>query len=183
MTIEELKSDYKEFKYFTQHEKELSVSELNKAYKNLLNMGMTEEKSEYIIDILKYKDVPPEYLECKPLDKNMVNSSTSTITNSSVSSSVSKYHNTNNNVVSGYTTAYSKPHEKKEPEPYLFSRTKGDRPTKSVLEAMEEKINQIMTGSYKAVIPDVSDDKNEAPVSNSSKLDHDDNDYAGYGFC
>lgn len=186
MTIEELKDDHKEFKYFHEKEKDLSLEELKKSHESLVKCSMMLDQSTNIVDISKYIDVPTAYLECETITKPSVNGNVGAYGVGSTNNPINRYSNaTHSSYTGGTTSTYSKSYEKKDPEPTLFSRKKGDKPNKTALEIMEEKINQIMSGSFTPDLPDTSEDKEESPsYASKTNTDYDDTaDYAGYGFC
>lgn len=182
MTIEELKEDYKEFKFFHEKETDLALEQLKSVHTSLSNstMKMMVDGSSIIVDTSKYIEVPKAYIDCEQISKTVVNGNVGSYGSGSTGTPINRYCN---NTTSSYTCKPT--YEKKDPEPALFSRKKGEKPNKTALETMEEKINQIMSGSFKPTLPDTSKDNNENPsYVNKTNTDYDDNsEYMGYGFC
>lgn len=170
MTVEQLSDDYRNMMFLTHEESDQTVAleSVESFYKELVAAGKVLGNDPTILDIEKYEGVPKEYLEGKPIEKN-VTSSTTTVAGS-YTAPCSRY-------TAAGTTTYTKTAVKKDPEPTLLSRTSSKKPTKAVLDLMEEKITQIMAGTYIPVLPDTMDEDEDG----KGVADDNDVDFTEYG--
>jgi hypothetical protein len=148
MMVEELEEDYKNMIYLNSEESDqkMAMEEVEKLYAKLLLAGGGLENDPRILDIKKFRDVPKEYIEGKPLEKS---ATTHTTTNNGVGS----FANPNSRYV-GAAGTYTKTVVKADPEPAVFGRTQNKKPLKAALDLMEEKINQIMAGTFAPILPE-----------------------------
>lgn len=175
MTVEELSDDYKNMTYLTAEETDqtLALEMVEKLYSDLIAAGKALVNDPTVIDIEKYEEVPKEYLEGKPLEKDTISSPTSSV--GSFASPCTRYS-------SGVT--YTKTVVKKDPEPTLLSRTNSKKPTKPALDLMEEKITQIMAGTFVPVLPETMGEDADGKAT-ADDTDTTDVDYYGntWGMC
>lgn len=145
LSIEELSDGYRNMAYFTieKSEKKKSLEKVDKLYKSMLEAGLNIDNDKKIIDINKYRDVPKEYVQGKPLDGGI------TTGGGTYNQSHCGYSRT------GASDDYSVNNtSKKDPEPTVIKRTSGKKPSKSDLKLMEEKINKIMENEYEPKLPE-----------------------------
>jgi hypothetical protein len=144
MMIEELEEDYKNMIYLNSEESDqkTAMEEVEKLYAKLLSAGIGLENDARILDIKKFKDVPREYTEGKPIEKPLTHTTTTTST-----------YNNPNTRYAGANGVYTKTVVKSDPEPSVLGRTQNKKPLKADLDLMEEKINQIMIGTFVPVLP------------------------------
>jgi uncharacterized protein YaaR (DUF327 family) len=171
MTVEQLADDYKNMTFLTAEDTDqvLALELVESLYEGLVAAGNVLENDPKIIDIRKYEGVPKEYLEGKPLEKDTTTSSVSS--NGSYTPPCTRY--------SGTGVTYTKTVVKKDPEPTLLSRTNSKKPAKTALDLMEEKITQIMAGTFVPVLPEtVGEDADGKAAADDPDTD---TDYYGGG--
>ncbi len=180
MTIEELEDDYKNMTYLTAEDidQNLAIEVVEKSYSDLLAKGWGLENDPRILDVKKFSNVPKEYVEGKPLDKSA--STTTTTSTTGVGSFVNP-----NTRYTGFGGTYTRTTVKAEPEPAVLGRTQNKKPLKAALDLMEEKINQIMVGTFNPVLPEtMGEDADGTGVAEDTE---DENlygrNYLGNGFC
>lgn len=151
MMIEELEDDYKNMIYLNSEvsDQKMAMEEVEKLYSKMLEAGMGLENDPRILDIKKFKNVPKEYVEGRPLEKPAVTHSTSA---AHTTSGVGSFANPNIRYA-GAGGTYAKTAVKADPEPSVLGRTQNKKPLKAALDLMEEKINQIMAGTFVPVLP------------------------------
>ena len=178
MTIEELEDDYKNMTYLTAEDvdQNLAVELVEKIYSNLLSAGIGLENDPRILDVKKFSNVPKEYTEGKPIEKPAHTTTTTPTTG------VGSFVNPNIRYNS-YGGTYTKTQVKSEPEPAVLGRTLNKKPLKASLDLMEEKINQIMLGTFKPVLPEtLGEDADGTGIADD--ITEYENDYrSGMGFC
>jgi len=148
MMIEELEDDYKNMMYLNSEDSDqkMAMEEVEKLYSKMLEAGMGLENDPRILDIKKFKNVPKEYVEGRPLEKPATAHTTS---------GVGSFANPNIRYA-GAGGTYAKTVVKADPEPSVLGRSQNGlkKPMKASLDIMEEKINQIMAGTFVPVLPE-----------------------------
>lgn len=176
MTIEELEDDYKNMTYLTAEDidQSLATEMVEKIYSDMITNNYGLENDPRILDIKKFTNVPKEYTEGKPIEK-------STSTTGATSTGVGSFVNTTTRY-NNFAGTYTKTAVKAEPEPAVLGRTQNKKPLKAALDLMEEKINQIMEGTFNPVLPEtMGEDADGTGVAD--EID-DENYYRnGMGFC
>lgn len=163
MTIEEMEDeDYKNFAYLTAEkvDQETAIQLLEGYYENMIAGGYGLANDAEIIDIDKYENVPAEYLEGKEI-KTEVSTGTGPGTGVTKPAGVGQFAAATNRYNQSSSTYTKAAVIKKDPEPTIFGRTDNKKPNKSSLEIMEEKLNQIMDGTYTAALPEIMDEDGE----------------------
>lgn len=170
MSIEELTGDFKNYTYLNseQTDQDTALEMVTAIYKELMAAGFGLVNDGKLIDIEKYRKVPVDYKDGKPLV-------TGTGTAGSASG-VGSFANpgtryVNNNGIYSRNTVI-----KKDPEPSLFKRTKTKKPTKVAIDLMVEKLAQIRAGNFEPSIPDT------LGVDAAGEHDADDDDTSAYGY-
>jgi hypothetical protein len=180
MMIEELEDDYKNMMYLNLEESDqkTAMEEVEKLYAKLLAAGKGLENDPRILDITKFKDVPKEYIEGKPIEK-----STGTNVTTTTNNGVGSFANPATRYVSGAGT-YTRTAVKADPEPAVLGRSQTGlkKPLKASLDLMEEKINQIMAGTFVPVLPETMGEDAEGT---GDAVETEDELYyrTGIGFC
>jgi hypothetical protein len=176
MMIEELEADYKNMIYLNSEaiDQKIALEEVEKLYDRMILAKMGIENDPRIIDVKKLVNVPKEYIEGKPLEKE---ATTHTATANGVGSFVNPVTR-----YAGSSGVYTKTVVKAEPEPAVLSRSNNKKPLKAALDLMEEKINQIMAGDFKPILPETMGE--DADGTGISEEIEDETYYrAGMGFC
>lgn len=177
MMIEELEEDYKNMMYLNSEESDqkMAMEEVEKLYSKMLGAEMGLENDPRILDIKKFKNVPKEYVEGKPLEKPATSATHTT-------NGVGSFANPNIRYT-GASGTYAKTPVKADPEPSVLGRTQNKKPLKAALDLMEEKINQIMAGTFVPVLPatmgEDADGTGDAVETEDELADY----RAGLGFC
>lgn len=150
MSIEVLEEDYKYMTYLTceSTDQELAFQMLDELYADFMKHDFGLKNDPTIIDIEKYSEVPKDYLDGKPLNKTAAASGTQAGGVGSFANSPKTY--ARNNSVAGYGVT----NVKKDPEPATFGRTESKKPTKTALDLMQEKIDQIKAGTFEYQLPE-----------------------------
>lgn len=191
MSIEELDSEYKNMTYLTSEENDQkeAIKKVEELYDLLILSDYGLKNDQRIINVIKYTDVPKEYIDGEPVKTTDLYSAPKN-NNSVITYPPVVSYNYNNNV----NANVNKTAVKKEPEPTLFGRALSKRPTKSMLDIMESKIEQIMSKTYVHELPkidfveiddDDDDDKTKVSESLSKRYIYDDDNdfYDGFGLC
>lgn len=176
MMIEELEADYKNMMYLNLEasDQKDALERVEELYDRMILANMGIENDPRILDIKKLKNVPKEYIEGKPIEKESGIHTTSPNSVGSFANPVTHY--------AGSSGVYSKTTAKIEPEPAVFNRSNSKKPLKSTLDLMEEKINQIMAGGFKPTLPETMGE--DADGTGISEEIEDETYYrAGMGFC
>jgi hypothetical protein len=177
MTIEELEPDFKNMAYLTAEEtdQKAGMKIVEKLYADLLAADFGLDSDPKILDIKKFSDVPKEYIEGKPLDK--VTSTTSTV------SGVGAFAAPGTRYV-GLAGTYNRTQPKADPEPAVIGRTQNKKPAKAALDLMEEKIDQIMAGTFEPDLPEtMGEDVDGTAVAGEPDEETYYNNYGSCGFC
>jgi len=178
MMVEELESDYKNMMYLNLEasDQKDALKRVEELYDRMILAKMGLENDPRILDVNKFINVPKEYVEGKTIEKERPIHSTSANTNSVGSFVNPTVHYTGNSGV------YTKTAIKVEPEPAVLGRSNNKKPLKAALDLMEEKINQIMSGDFKPILPETLGE--DADGTGISEEIEDETYYrAGMGFC
>ena len=143
MTIEDLEEDYKNMTYLTAEDTDqiIALSTVEKFYHDFLVAGYGLENDSTILDISKFSSIPKEYTEEKAVEK---------LTNSAFGAG--SYVSPSNRYTD-HAGTYTKTAVKAEPEPRVLGRSDSKKPSKNTLDIMEDKINQIMLGTFNPILP------------------------------
>jgi len=179
MSVEILEKDYKNMTYLTSedNDQKMAFQLLGESNEMLLKHNFGLKNDTKIIDIEKYKDVPSNYMDGKSINKDITKSDESGTKTSTFSSSGNDYKPKS----SSNATIYRRHQTKDEKTPAIISRAESKKPTKSDLELMRERIEQIKKGTYEHVLPETL---GEEPGDDDDDLDNrfDRNCYSGYGY-
>jgi len=169
MTIEELEEDYKNMTYLTAEDTDQKTALLavENFYHDFLIAGYGLENDPTILDTSKFSNIPKEYTEEKPVEK---------VTNSAYGAGSYISPSTRYTDHSG---SYTKTAIKVEPEPKVLGRSDSKKPLKTALDIMEEKINQIMLGTFNPVLPETMGE--DCDGSGIAETMEDENYYRNYG--
>jgi hypothetical protein len=174
MTIEVREGDYKNYTYLTceKVDQDIGYEKIEKLAKTLLDNGFGVANDPEIIDTDKYKEVPKDYVEGKPLGNGTAQSGTA--------SGVGSFASPHSRYSQGAHTYTKQTTVKPDPVPGLIARTKTKKPSKTALEEMLEKVRQVTADTFEPELPEIMGE------DDTGVTEADDDDYAaGYynGFC
>jgi hypothetical protein len=170
MSLEVMEEEYKNMTYLTSEvsDQELANQMLSELNILLLDNDFGMKNDTKIIDIEKYQDVPVDYKDGKPINKDDAAAGAKASGVGSFAAPGTRYQPPASGVL------YSKTNATKDPEPSIFSRSTTKKPAKANLELMREKIEHIMAGDYEHELPETVGD---VPVNKDAKTADDDDDY------
>lgn len=166
LTIEVLEKDFRNMSFCTkdQVDQEQAFKIVSDLFTDLKEAGLEARPNAGIIDVSKYKNVPKEYLEGKPID-----------TGTTAATGVGTFSNRSNHYSQTSTgSAYTKTTPKADPEPAVFSRTKTNKPTTEDLAALSALLDQIAAGETQIELPATPEDDPADTASTTQEDDYDD---------
>ena len=150
MTIEHLSDDLKSMVYLenTEADKKIAHDMVHNLFEQMQTAGMCVVNDDRIIDLAEYKEVPKEFLEGKEIDRGVIGNTGS----GTYKAPGNTFNNMYKKHVPGDTT---KSVVKVDPVPTILTRTKSKKSTKRALQIMQEKLDQILEGSFKCDLPEI----------------------------
>ena len=147
MMIEERAGDYKNFTFFenTKMDQDTATEMIEALAKSLLEGGMAMDSDPKLIDVTKYSEVPADYAAGKA-----INSANATAANGvgTFAAPANRY--------TGTAGTYTKQTVvKPDPSPTVLERTKTKKPTKAIIDEMNEKVKSICDGTFVPDLPEI----------------------------
>ena len=148
MTIEILHKDHKDMTYLTinDDDQKAALGMLDNVYKNLLKSNLGQDKEGDLINVSRYTNIPGDRGGDIIVKQQIQQDKTTHIQYNGVGN----FANNRNGSSSTYRAT------KKEIVPTVFNRTAGSKkPSKSSLELMRGKIDQINEGNFECILPEL----------------------------
>jgi len=164
MTIEILHKDHKDMTYLTMNanDQKTALVMLGKVYENLLEDNLGQNKEGDLINVSRYTNIPEDRGGDTVIKQQAQQDKTTHVQYSGVG-------NFANNRSSSSTYRSTK----KEIVPTVFNRTAGSKkPSKSSLELMREKIDQINKGDFDCILPELIGATEEDDNDTTNLYDH-----------
>lgn len=154
MTIEALGAEYKNMAYLHNgaDDQAMGLKVLKEYYDLLLQNGFGMKNDTKIIDVDRYTDVPSEYKTPATVDYAKSVTGAASTNGATAATTVYGTGTTKTPYAAATTTYYAA--AKKDPQPATFGRSKTKKPTKTELDLMQEKIDQIKAGTFVFELPE-----------------------------
>lgn len=178
LSVEVLEQNFRNMTYLTSSDadQDTATKMVETLYEDLKAAKFEKREGSIILDIEKYKNVPKEYYEGKPIDAAYSVTASKTSGFGTVNTQRTHFQ------ASATAAQFSKVTvPKADPEPAVLGRTTTKKPTKEVLEALSLLLDQVLTGQAVVELPPTVGDEKDV-VSDTEALD----DYygaSGRGFC